>query len=103
MDEFFLDNTDTMINDVFVQFGIGRESDVFLLNSSIHQYFLFLCSFPMNLNGYLKGLFCPVFTDPLSKVHQIGGLAWEVPLKRSLSTKKLKIGIFNPAIYHRFI
>ncbi len=43
--------------------------------------------------------------DPssFSEVNQIRGVTGEVPLENTLPAKKLKIGILNVSLYHRFI
>jgi len=79
-----------MINDAFVQLGIGRKGDVLLLDRGVHQNFPLLRLSTMKCYGYLKDFLHPFFTDPLSEIDKIRGMTGKFPLKRSFSSKELE-------------
>jgi len=62
---FLFGNTDTMLNNAFVQFSIGGECNIFLLCYCVDQVLFFVGSLPMVIYGYPKDLFYSLLANPL--------------------------------------
>ena len=77
--------------------------DVFFLEGGVDDHFFLLDLRIEEVDGQLYQPFRTFLANPDAKMGQVLGGCWRFPLKLSLSTQKLPVGVFNPTLNNLFI
>lgn len=85
------------------QFGVGGISDVLLLHGGIHDHFLFPGLDPVHLRRDFENAVHASLADALAEIHQIAGIAGQLPLKFTHPADVLPVGILHPPRHHRLV
>jgi hypothetical protein len=84
---FLLSYGNTRVSFLFVQLGICRKSNIFLLRRAVYQYLTLLSLLAMQLDGYLQNSLDSFLADPFSEVDKVCRVTGKIPLKLSLPQK----------------